>query len=121
MSVHGREHFSLEYAGICLVSMGAFCAGASIVCWYLMNLQGHIQRSIGSGWMISFGNTGGIIAAFAFLKKDAPFYHSGYSAIMSTTVVGVLAFMIYGGLVLRDRWQAARVSVDDKDVEVPSL
>lgn len=121
MRVHGRANFSAEYAGICLVSMGAFCAGASIVCWYLMNLQGHVQRSIGSAWMISFGNTGGIIAAFAFLKKDAPIYHSGYSAIMSTTVAGVIAFMIYGGLVFTERRQAAQASVAGKVVEVPSL
>jgi hypothetical protein len=61
-TVHGKAHFSAEYAGVCLVSMGTFCAGASIVCWYVMNLQGHVQRSIGSAWMIGFGNTGGIIS-----------------------------------------------------------
>lgn len=121
MSVHGREHFSAEYAGISLVSMGAFCAGASIVCWYLMNLKGHVQRSIGSAWLISFGNTGGIIAAFAFLKKDAPFYHTGYSAIMSTTAAGIIAFVIYGGLVVRERRQASRISVEGKAADMPSL
>ena len=102
-TVHGKAHFSAEYAGICLVSMGTLCAGASIVCWYVMNLQGHVQRSIGSAWMIGFGNTGGIIATFAFLKQDAPFYHAGYSAIISTTVVGVAAFLVYGGLVWKER------------------
>jgi MFS family permease len=122
MTVHGKGHFSAEYAGICLVCMGAFCAGASIVCWYLMNLQGHVQRAIGSAWMIGFGNTGGIIATFAFLKKDAPFYHAGYSTIMAITVVGVVASVLYGGLIWRERNQAARLSMEDnKTVVVPSL
>lgn len=120
MTVHGKGHFSAEYAGICLVCMGAFGAGASIVCWYLMNLQGHVQRGIGSAWMISFGNTGGIIATFAFLKKDAPFYHTGYSTIMAITVVGVVASVLYAGLVWRERNHALRLSIEEKTV-VPSL
>lgn len=121
LSVHGRENFSAEYAGICLVCMGAFSAGASISCWYVMNIQGHIQRSIGSAWVVGFGNTGGIIAAFAFLKKDAPFYYAGYSAIISTTAAGVIASLIYGGLVVRARRQSARLLADNKAVDVPSL
>jgi hypothetical protein len=120
-TVHGKEYFSAEYAGVCLVSMGAFSAGASIVCWYLMNLHGHVQRSIGSAWMISFGNTGGIIATFAFLKRDAPFYHSGYSAILSTTAVGVIACLIYGVLAWRERRRVGPLSVEGKEVEAPSL
>lgn len=119
-TVHGKEYFSAEYAGVCLVSMGAFCAGFSIICWYLMNLQG-VQRSIGSAWIISFGNTGGIIATFAFLKRDAPLYHSGYSVILSTTAVGVVAFLVYGGVVWRDRRQAALLSVEGKTIKAPSL
>lgn len=64
-----------------------------------MNLNGHVERSIGSAWMIGFGNTGGIVATFCFLTKDAPFYHLGYSICMGVTCVGVLAVALYAGLV----------------------
>ena len=101
MSVHG--HFSAQYAALCMVCMGGLCAGASIVCWYLMNLQGHVQRSIGSAWIISFGNTGGILATFTFLKRDAPLYHTGYSICLAVTVVGAVASSLYGLLVWRER------------------
>lgn len=108
MTTHAN--FSLQYAGICLVCMGALGAAPVVICWYLMNLDGHKQRSIGSGWMISFGNTGGIVAPFAFLPDTAPFYHTGYSICMAVTVVGILASLCYAFLVLRER---RKVHYDD--------
>lgn len=68
VNVHRREYFPVQYAGICLVCMGVFCVSCSTVCWYLMNLHGHTQRSIGSGWMVGFGNITGSVAIFTFLK-----------------------------------------------------
>lgn len=92
--------FHVRYLGICLVAMGAFSTGPIVICWYVMNLSGHVQRSIGTAWMISFGNTGGIVATFCFLAKDAPFYHLGYSICMGVVCVGVLAAVLYAGLVI---------------------
>ncbi|KAJ6164968.1 hypothetical protein N7470_003640 [Penicillium chermesinum] len=72
LTMHGPRHFSAEYLGICFITMGAFSAGAVIVCWVLMNMQGHKERSIGSGFVIGVGNAGGILAVFCFTKDDAP-------------------------------------------------
>lgn len=120
MTIHGSSHFSAEYAAICLVSMGSFSAGAGVVCWYLMNLRGHIERNIGSAWTISFGNTGGIIATFAFQKKDSPRYHTGYSICMVMSVVGAAASLCYGLLVWRER-ACLRMKDDEKEETMPSL
>jgi MFS family permease len=109
LSIAGKNHFPAEYAGICLVAMGAFTAGAGIVCWYLMNLHGHANRSIGSAWMISFGNTGGIVATFSFLKQDAPYYRTGYWILMSVAIVGTVATILYAALVQKERREASRV------------
>lgn len=83
--------------------MGAFGAGPTVICWYLMNLQGHQQRSIGSAFMISIGNTGGIIAPFTFLAKDSPHYRTGYSVCMGIVVLGLVVSACYGMLVLMER------------------
>jgi MFS family permease len=101
MTTHG--HYSAQYAGLCLVCMGAFGAGPTVICWYLMNLQGHQERSIGSAFMISIGNTGGIIAPFTFLAKDSPHYRTGYSVCMGIVVLGVLATLCYELLVFKGR------------------
>ncbi|KZZ98823.1 Major facilitator superfamily domain, general substrate transporter [Moelleriella libera RCEF 2490] len=96
-------HFSVQYAGICLVSMGALSAAPLVICWYLMNLDGHRQRSMGSAWMISVGNVGGIVAPFAFLPQDAPRYHPGYSLCLAVAVLGMLTASGYALIVVRRR------------------
>jgi MFS family permease len=98
-----HHHFSLQYAGICLTVMGAMGAQSSAVCWYLMNLRGHKQRAIGSGFMIAFGNVGGIIAPFAFLSKFAPEYRTGYAICLAMAVVGTVSAGVYALLVVRER------------------
>lgn len=100
MNIH--HSFGPEYLGICLIAMGSFSAGPIIVCWYVMNLHGHSERSIGSAWIIGFGNAGGIVATFAFLSKDAPFYHTGYSICMGAMCICVLAAVVYAGLAWKD-------------------
>ena len=100
ISVH--DSFSAEYGGIHLIAMGAFASGPLAVCWFVMNLQGHADRSIGTAWMIGFGNTGGIVATFAFLATDAPRYTKGYTICLAMTMVGLLAAGLYGFLVWRE-------------------
>lgn len=109
MSVHAD--FSVQYAGVCLVCMGAFSAGPIVICWYLMNLQGHKQRIIGSGWMISFGNTGGILAPFVFLPRDAPYYYRGYSVCVAVAALGIASALCYSLFILRERRQKKGVGV----------
>ncbi|KAL8787402.1 MAG: hypothetical protein Q9195_007777 [Heterodermia aff. obscurata] len=100
ISVH--DHFSAQYAGIHLIAMGAFASGPIAVCWFVMNLQGHANRSIGTAWMIGFGNIGGIVATFAFLVQDAPKYTKGYTICLAVTMVGLLASGLYGALIWRE-------------------
>lgn len=101
MTTHGR--FSAQYAGLCLVCAGALSAAPTIICWYMMNLHGHKERSIGSGWMISVGNTGGILAPFAFLQSDAPHYRPGYAICMAVAALGLVTALWYALLVVRER------------------
>ena len=66
-----------------------------IVCWFNMNLGGHHRRSIGSAWQVGFGNIGGIIATFAFLKKDAPRFTNGYSISVAFVCLSALSCAVY--------------------------
>ena len=80
LDVHEDVH--LEYADVFLVTMGLFAALPMALCWYVMNLAGHFERAVGTGWMICFGNIGGIVAVFSFLADDVPRYHKGYSVVI---------------------------------------
>ncbi|KAF2823557.1 putative allantoate permease [Ophiobolus disseminans] len=109
--------FSVRYLGINLVCMGALGAAPSIVCWYLMNLEGHKQRSIGSAFMISFGNCGGILAPFTFLTKYAPYYRTGYAICMGVTVMGLAATASYTFLISK-RNRRSKLAGADKQMRL---
>ncbi|KAI1827484.1 MFS general substrate transporter [Xylaria intraflava] len=112
-TVHGVSNFSAEYAGLCLAAMGTSGTGGLMICWYVMNLRGHIERSIGSAWLICFGNIGGIIATFAFMRRDAPYYHTGYLICLSTSSLCVVATALYGVLIWRKRKAEAQTESAD--------
>lgn len=114
ISVHGTEHFSAQYGAICLTAMGTFGIGGIIVCWYIMNLRGHVERGIGSAWMICFGNCGGVVATFIFPKSDAPYYHSGYSICLAMTAVCIVSCACYLFLIWRERRAVGASDVEDE-------
>lgn len=82
-----------------------------IICWFQQNLGGHHRRAIGSAWQIGFGNIGGIIATYVFLKQDAPRYTRGYSVCLAFSCLSAVACVGYAGACwrqnrLRDRTPA---------------
>lgn len=114
ISVH--HSFSAQYGGIHLIAMGAFASGPIALCWFVMNLHGHANRSIGTAWMIGFGNIGGIVATFSFLVTDAPRYTKGYTICLAVTMVGLLASSLYGFLVWRENRKLRMASDQGKVV-----
>ena len=113
MTVH--HNFHTQYAALCLVAMGAFTTGPIVICWYVMNLQGDIERNIGTAWMIGFGNCGGLVATFTFLSKDAPLYHTGYSICMGATCLGALAAVLYACSAIHENKISRARKEEDKD------
>jgi len=112
-----HHSFGPEYLGICFMAMAGFATGPIIVCWYVMNLRGHTERSIGSAWQIGFGNAGGIIATFTFLSKDAPLYHTGYSINIGSVCICALASTLYGFLIWKENRTLKSVSGDGEAEE----
>ncbi|KAF2018177.1 MFS general substrate transporter [Aaosphaeria arxii CBS 175.79] len=93
ISVHNNRE--VQYAALFLVAMGAYTAMPVIVCWFNMNLGGHHRRAVGSAWQVGFGNIGGIIAVFSFLKPDAPRYTKGYSICIAFVIFSALSCLSY--------------------------
>lgn len=91
-----------------------------------MNLGGHHRRSIGSAWQVGFGNIGGIIAVFAFLKKDAPKYIPGYSISIAFVILSGLACLVYAigcwsANKHRDRTAAESSLTEDEKMELGDM
>ena len=108
LNVH--HNTPLEYAAICLIAMGTYSSMPLVICWYTMNLRGHWERGIGTAWQVGFGNIGGIVATFAFVSSDAPYYTRGYAALMTGLCITALSSLVYLVLVWREN-RAARWKV----------
>ncbi|KAI0906733.1 MFS general substrate transporter [Ustulina deusta] len=112
-TLHGASNFSAEYAGLCLTAIGTSGISSITICWYVMNLRGHVERSIGSAWMICIANIGGIIATLTFSKRDAPYYRTGYLVCLSASSLCVVMSALYGILIWRKRVAEAQTESPD--------
>lgn len=92
---HGKETRNVQFGALFLVTMGCYSAMPVIVCWFAMNLGGHFRRSVGTAWQIGFGNIGGIIATYSFLKKDGPDYVPGYSICIGFIILSAASCVAY--------------------------
>jgi len=93
ITVH--DNVQLQYAALFLVAMGTYAAMPVIVCWFNMNLGGHHRRAVGTAWQVGFGNIGGIIATYAFISTDAPYYHMGYSISIAFICISATSCCVY--------------------------
>jgi hypothetical protein len=75
--------------------MGIFSAVSIIICWFIMNLEGHKDRAVGSAWQIGFGNCAGFISTFAFPAKDKPTYYTGFSLGIGLLSMSIVAAVLY--------------------------
>ncbi|KAF2870651.1 major facilitator superfamily domain-containing protein [Massariosphaeria phaeospora] len=91
-----------QYGALCLYTMGVFGAVPIVICWYVMNLEGHRNRAIGTAWQVAFGNTAGIISTFAFPVKDRPTYQLGYSLGIAFLCLSLVANAAYFALCMMD-------------------
>lgn len=93
-----------QYGALCLFTMGVFGSVPLVVCWFVMNLEGHRDRAVRTAWMIAFANTAGVIATFAFPAKDRPTYTLGFSLCIAFLVFSLAANTLYYALcVLENR------------------
>jgi predicted MFS family arabinose efflux permease len=110
IAVHDNR--GLEYAALFLVAMGAYSAMPVIVCWFNMNLGGHHRRSVGTAWQVGFGNIGGIIATYAFLPGDAPYYRTGYSICLAFLCLSLASCCVYAFAVVYQNRKRDRSPTD---------
>jgi len=106
LTIHNNT--PVQYMALCFVTMGCYGAMPIIICWFAMNLGGHHRRAIGTAWQVGFGNIGGIIATFAFLAKDKPFYIPGYSICIAFTILSGISSVLYLLSIMRDNRRRAK-------------
>ncbi|ODV79148.1 putative high-affinity nicotinic acid transporter [Suhomyces tanzawaensis NRRL Y-17324] len=95
MILGAKDSPNVRYGGCFLTAAGLYTAMPLMVCWAALNMGSHIRKSVGTAWQVGFGNIGGIIATFIFLKKDAPGYVPGLSVAIAGTCFAILCGLAY--------------------------
>lgn len=99
--VLGCTHNSnAKYGGLFLLACGLYTAMPILICWVSLNFSGHTRKSVGTAFIIGFGNIGGIVASFLFPNKDAPKYTMGLSVGLAFTVFAIVLLMVYCGYLM---------------------
>ena len=91
--LHHNKH--AQYAAVCLYAMGVFGTVPIIICWFVMNLEGHRNRAVGTAWQIAFGNIAGMVSTFSFPDKYKPRYALGYSLGIGLLCMSIVATAAY--------------------------
>ncbi|UZJ50782.1 hypothetical protein CBS101457_000102 [Exobasidium rhododendri] len=67
----------VRYAASFIVASGAFPLGALLPGWASANQNNDSSRAGAIGIVVMFGNAGGLVACWSYVKKDAPNYLPG--------------------------------------------
>ncbi|KAI0396139.1 MFS general substrate transporter [Xylariaceae sp. FL0594] len=104
----------LKYAAVYLCAVGAFPGGPGFLSWGINNASGPAVRAVSSGYIVSIGTAGGILAIWAYLPTDTPGFPIGHS-INFAAQVATLALAVFGMLYcMRENRIRARGGRDDR-------
>ena len=95
LRVHGEETARTQYAVLFLVVLGIWTALPIIICWTTMNIERPADRAVAMGWIIGFGNIGGMPAAYLYQEDQAPNYTQGFAVSLSLVVVTMALGLLY--------------------------
>lgn len=81
MLIASTNH-GVQYAGVFFVAAGIYSNVPQGVSWNGNNIGGSTKRGAGVAMHVSFGNLGGIIAAYIYRPADSPRYLSGHGTLI---------------------------------------
>ncbi|KAF2106404.1 major facilitator superfamily domain-containing protein [Lophiotrema nucula] len=77
---------NVRYAGVFLITLGAFPGGPGFLSWGMNNAAGPAVRAVSSAYIVTLGTAGGVLATWTYRVKDAPKYHTGHTINLSAQV-----------------------------------
>lgn len=83
-------HTAIQYSGVFFATAGIFPLVPMGVAWNGNNIGGTLKRGVGIAMHVGFGNLGGCIAAFIYLKKNSPRFMSGHAALIGLITMSIV-------------------------------
>ncbi|KAK3293767.1 major facilitator superfamily domain-containing protein [Chaetomium fimeti] len=89
------EEPNIRYMAIYFVTVGAFPGGPGFLAWAINNSGSPSVRAVSSGYVVTLGTIGGIVATWTYTKSDAPKYSTGHSINLGGQI-GAVLLAIFG-------------------------
>lgn len=95
MLIGATEQPLVRYGGCFMLAAGLYTAMPILICWVSLNFSGHTRKSVGTAFIIGFGNIGGIVSSFLFPNNESPKYTKGLSIGLAFTVFALIMLLVY--------------------------
>jgi sugar phosphate permease len=89
------EEPNIRYMAIYFVTVGAFPGGPGYLAWAINNAGSPSVRAVSSGYVVTLGTIGGIVATWTYTRSDAPKYNTGHT-INLCGQIGAVLLAIFG-------------------------
>lgn len=89
-----KDNIPACYFGVVLACIGLYPIVPGTNAWVANNLAGPRKLSMGIAFMLSIGNTGGLVGSFIYLDREAPKYPTGFGSSFGFAAAGVVASII---------------------------
>ncbi|KXX79233.1 High-affinity nicotinic acid transporter [Madurella mycetomatis] len=92
-----EDNPNIRYMAVFFVTVGAFPGGPGFLSWAMNNSAGPAVRAVTSGYVVTLGTIGGIVATWTYIREDRPEYYTGHSinfggqiAVVCLAIFGIL-------------------------------
>lgn len=88
----------VRYFSLFAMSGGTFTQMAMSTAWMTNNLRGRASIGVGTAIILGLGNCANFVASNVFIKKEAPFYPTGFRTGLGLTIAGGVICLIFVGI-----------------------
>lgn len=109
---------NVRYAGVFLITLGAFPGGPGFLSWGMNNASGPAVRAVSGAYIVTLGTAGGVLATWTYMAKDYPRYATGHT-INLTGQIGVLVLSLVG--IAYCKWENRQRDLGKRDHRLQNL
>ncbi|CAG8405376.1 unnamed protein product [Penicillium salamii] len=88
------DNIALCYFCLCLACFGMYPILPGVNAWNVCNIPNPHKRAVAIGYLICFGNAGGIVGSFIYKADERPQYTTGYGTSLAFTAAGIVAALV---------------------------
>ncbi|CAG8108327.1 unnamed protein product [Penicillium olsonii] len=89
-----NDNIALCYFCLCLACFGMYPILPGVNAWNVCNIPNPHKRAVAIGYLICFGNAGGIVGSFIYKADERPQYPTGYGTSLAFTAAGIVAALV---------------------------